>query len=1361
MANFTYVGEEGAKQLYRHIKRMIPIVDTALDEHSDNPISNSVVTEQLNIINESIASFTSYVVVDPVQDDPDRHPDVPVGSRSTKYIYLVQENEGSATEDTFAEWIWCVPGGQAESYWQKIGTTATQPGAINSWMQWSIDHQSVGDSDSIYIGQRNAAYGHSILFGEDNLTDIDAGAKNHATLVGFGNYSTSDLGSYTAHTLITPDNASDLRDGFWGDFQSILVAARDFLLTTNQYTQEQVNEWYDSQRYEVSNTLFTGDDGYEPYPYLYSEIASYLATDYLGEYSYSQYLCSPTRMMDSETLNSFGYLFYGWDDADETERKTIISTLLDTPELIAYFSNDYVALFEKFVDVGATNLATYEMYLLELVSNMIYYWSPLLENSTFTDATQAKTFFYYAAAIEFFRKSAENYRLDHIVRIPFRKAGVWCNSILMGVGNESYHHNSILLGAYNRSLAPIDSHGKSENTDDDGFGLAIGNCNVVGRNYDIALGFNSMANGGENLAIHHSYAGGYRNVSMMSSYITGTANMGIIESKLNTYGIDETDTYCARNFLVASEVDYDTETDKKSKYAGSSVLTDNMMVGARITFGTTEDGYGAYSRNIVMMSPAGYESYTTSICAPSANDNILIDPLHNTPWDQYSTYPTYIEISNAFDRNTILHARVDAEWFSSVTDNIFINSVNWFWGDDYQDDNSYPPNRTAARNLVIGSIIDAEVYTSYSIDNNVLTQGSMLHVTNNEEIEPSGPSVSKNVLMNGAYLKSSSNETVEAKNGNPYWGNGWDYTKNTVLFGAYGEGLLGCFSHSENADCTSDDWYDSDTRNYIPYIMDSMKLDLPYYLTLDAWMVNSRATVNFGDNFVGDANCSFVTGENNVVNGIDYANIHGNRNLVNNADGGGVARIPHLTISGSENKVYNLYGAYGDEFCGNTIYGRRNYLCGVAIMDSTVTGRENDLSGVDPVRLSVEQIIDYQSRYALSNQSSYPKYFIATETGDVNLYCFGKVNQYDVDGTIYTVKWRVFAGKIYKFIPDYYEFNTKRLNVMPDQRYDVYGEDYNDDGDNMYEYDQAFNDYITAWAENYFSEEPWDYYVYYLPKYRQPDKHIDSDMGYLIDRAFVVGQQNHIGSFNVGHSIFGSNNRIVNTLFDINKSGEPFCLSNSFVQGNDNWAENGSNQVLMGNGIVAYGHNSVAIGTQLVSDQWQTVLGKYNAPKPGPARIKEFYHQEDSYDRSDVVYKQDASGQIGKFYEAQDDIEAGTPWDESLWKEIPSPDRNKALFIIGNGYSERDDLMWQDEQYIKRSNAFTVYADGTVEARRFVSSEDDASLTEGDGISIIEDSNGVTISIKPPTNPERRHVLEWDPVDRKVKWVEVGMYSPE
>ena len=93
----------------------------------------------------------------------------------------------------------------------------------------------------------------------------------------------------------------------------------------------------------------------------------------------------------------------------------------------------------------------------------------------------------------------------------------------------------------------------------------------------------------------------------------------------------------------------------------------------------------------------------------------------------------------------------------------------------------------------------------------------------------------------------------------------------------------------------------------------------------------------------------------------------------------------------------------------------------------------------------------------------------------------------------------------------------------------------------------------------------------------------------------------------------------------------------------------GSNAIAMGNGNIVEGHNGVAIGCQLKSNQWQTVIGKYNQPVDGPDRL--------------------------------------TSADD------PSQS-NKALFIVGNGYSTKDDRDWKDEQFITRSNAMVVYANG-------------------------------------------------------------------
>ena len=142
---------------------------------------------------------------------------------------------------------------------------------------------------------------------------------------------------------------------------------------------------------------------------------------------------------------------------------------------------------------------------------------------------------------------------------------------------------------------------------------------------------------------------------------------------------------------------------------------------------------------------------------------------------------------------------------------------------------------------------------------------------------------------------------------------------------------------------------------------------------------------------------------------------------------------------------------------------------------------------------------------------------------------------------------------------------------------------------------------------------------------------------YPTSRVAIIGHLNHVGIKIHDYTILGAHNDVTSTT----------PVSAGLVQGSDNVAANGSNIVILGNGNAATGHNSVAIGAQLISNHWQTVIGKYNSPIAGPDRLT-----------------------------------------------APANEGDKALFIVGNGYSTKDDSHWQDEQYITRSNAMVLYANG-------------------------------------------------------------------
>jgi hypothetical protein len=108
-----YVGKDGAQELYRRLKSMVPIVDGSIDIQSDNAISNRAVAEALGQV-------TSFVKADGI--GPDLHPDVE--NPSGRVIYLVRD-ELAPNPDQYKEWIWSIPPDDVPM-WECIGSTSVE-----------------------------------------------------------------------------------------------------------------------------------------------------------------------------------------------------------------------------------------------------------------------------------------------------------------------------------------------------------------------------------------------------------------------------------------------------------------------------------------------------------------------------------------------------------------------------------------------------------------------------------------------------------------------------------------------------------------------------------------------------------------------------------------------------------------------------------------------------------------------------------------------------------------------------------------------------------------------------------------------------------------------------------------------------------------------------------------------------------------------------------------------------------------------------------------------------------------------------------------------------------------------------------
>ena len=846
---------------------------------------------------------------------------------------------------------------------------------------------------------------------------------------------------------------------------------------------------------------------------------------------------------------------------------------------------------------------------------------------------------------------------------------------IAGSNNHAYGHNPIAIGVgntvgddsawYNDVVQALDP---SVETDNDGFMTAIGyKCEAL-RNYDMAIGYMSKAKGGENIAINASSAIGFTNIAINHSEIKGVGNIGILESRLVTpieniykrgeYYDDE--AYNVHNLLFHSNLYHSTDeiygpddTEHSPNYRAFQLI-DNICIHSNSAL---IGGSGAlFNGNLFAMDDG------LTISSPNASNNIIwkMHTANNT-----QSYGDNIVATGDVCRNMSIGSELSINGIQYYTNNVSLGEskirLQGMTGAVKMDSNFL------FKGNITGSDFGAP-NREYAINNNVVMSTSLLDLNYDNTID----SCTFNMVLNGSGL--------HTENTKAYW-NGSDNqcSKSNVLFGTYGFGLLGCFSHSDTKSAllgSSVQLIDTYSATFDRMLFD-MSVD-----TLDvdnAFLRNARLATNFGDNALKNINTALVTGESNWVLGVRSAVVHGNKNTVINTDETihPMNSMPYVTVIGNDNRIKN--SGHGSYFSHNWIEGNSNWVYGSKIADTRIHGTRNIISSLDEQNIPVltpAEVMALQTQYKTDSSGLSCGVFIAAQDG--------YVYQYNTSGTETTTS--IYEGSAYRF--------TKVLNAGWQQV-----------GLNC--------GYLNNLAYGNLG-----YKKLYAPS--------TFDNAHDVYRLTIFGEENSVNSRVAGYSIFGSGNTLRNTLFP---NDSDFCIGNGFIQGNDNTVQDGSNIISMGNGNTSIGHNSVAIGSQLKSNQWQTVIGKYNKEIAGPSRIMSSFNPSAVYGSGDVVFYAPNNA----YYEYTAPQSSSGVWDPSKWTET-HPEEDKALFIIGNGYSETDGRNWLDESNIHRSNAMEVYADGTVKARRFISDEPDLELTEGTGIQISKNvtAGTLTVSVKQP-----------------------------
>lgn len=814
------------------------------------------------------------------------------------------------------------------------------------------------------------------------------------------------------------------------------------------------------------------------------------------------------------------------------------------------------------------------------------------------------------------------------------------SSILMGNLNKSEHYNSILIGIGNYSHPASSTQHPSDCRDDDGFVLAIGRENEVGRNYDIAIGYKSIANGGENVAIQHSTSIGYRNLGMFDSSIKGTGNIALMESTLNvTNGTSNSDT---------------------------KMFTHNTLINSLWTSATPyTESYGIHHNVLMSVNASIYGNH-------GVQGNFIFGGRNGTDYYGSPYNPISINTENAVTNNFIFGNSVSGISIGAkygILKNIIVCPESMSIG---SDDNitknvilNSSINMSKAHTVLSNIMHTAAVSGTFgTLMNNIVLGDSVIN--SSCDSVPSG--IYKNVLIGNARLDHTT--AVSA------WDSSLQPTANNVLFGSYGIDVYGCFSVSDAQ----------------PSLYETPLLN------------NCLRVFNFGDNNITSASETQVFGGKNIARTIKHSFVAGDSNTLTGSTtstlGSSSGVIGFTTIFGSNNLVTTDSTSSVDRAF---ISGNSNSVVNCCY-DLRIFGNENRIGFGNraPTIVEVSTLADYVEKLNGSTQvvihtsKAMPKPGVTrTVTGGQTLSSYDYYMVYEgivystwsSPGTYTNITGSDFVSKFLNHTLTegaWYRFTSS--TTVPSGQTIPMGQVTSTFTNDSY---LVGNGKISGISSTYYNT-----------------------------RNFVVGDKNELYPGIHDSTIFGTDNKITRQFGN---------YSSIFIQGNDNTADEGSGAIVFGSGNYSTGHSAVAVGTQLLANQWQTVIGKYNVPKAGPERTTKPFSPYSTYKVNEYVYYDH------NYYRCTVAVESAGEWTGAANWTVDYPDQESALFIIGNGYSENDGELWQEEEYIHRSNAMEVYADGTVKARKFISDEPTLALSSGTGIDISETSTNVVISLDSET----------------------------
>ena len=349
---------------------------------------------------------------------------------------------------------------------------------------------------------------------------------------------------------------------------------------------------------------------------------------------------------------------------------------------------------------------------------------------------------------------------------------IYIKNFVAGLDNTGYYaKNAYILGHYNKITC--NSSADYLNPNNDGFTFIFGMRNSADRNYDMAIGYKSIASGGENIAIGvpfqtitryynakgslypatgiaNTLAKGYKNFALRGN-VTGISNTAINSNLTGEYIGDELGQVTANKLInsfvsatTVKEVDYDGDHYFVTGYMLNNIIensnalltgqyiNDNQLTNvAKLNVSAESFSFNKFYHTENVKLTGRHINTNTFLHTNNLNiesDNICRNTIFNC------TTSSTVTANKMFTDNIIGKTTFTSSCSSiqSVNENIIFNtyidsnnvSAYRGWGDS---NDSYT---TLSRNFLFGSYIGNYVYGTFSFSDNSNTQPDGFKIAN-------------------------------------------------------------------------------------------------------------------------------------------------------------------------------------------------------------------------------------------------------------------------------------------------------------------------------------------------------------------------------------------------------------------------------------------------------------------------------------------------------------------------------------------------------------------------------------------------------------------------------------------------------